>query len=162
MNGFLRLLAIFCILLSPAAAAAEAPENFSNPILPGYHPDPSIVRVGEDYYMVNSTFEWFPGMPVHHSKDLVNWELIGYGLHRESQASGAVNLVDVQSNGGIHAPTIRCGDGRFYIITTNVYLPPEPGAHAMKARASRSPGAVTPEASVPKPTLGNERGRHRY
>ncbi len=58
----------------------------------------------------------------------MNWELIGYGLHRESQVSGPVNLLDVQSDGGIHAPTIRCGDEGFVIITTNVYLPPEPGA----------------------------------
>ena len=51
-----------------------------NPILPGFHPDPSIVRVGEDYYIVNSTFEWFPGVPIHHSRDLVNWRPIGHVL----------------------------------------------------------------------------------
>ncbi|MEO1319699.1 MAG: glycoside hydrolase family 43 protein, partial [Pseudomonadota bacterium] len=77
---------------------------------------------------VNSTFEYFPGLPIHHSTDLVNWTLIGHGLHRPEQATGAVNLVDVQSDGGIHAPTIRCHDGRYFIITTNVYLPPEEGA----------------------------------
>tara|TARA_B100001113_G_scaffold34086_1_gene24202 strand:+ start:436 stop:2127 length:1692 start_codon:yes stop_codon:yes gene_type:complete len=97
--------------------------HFINPIINGAHPDPSICRVGEDYYIVNSSFEYFPGLPIHHSKDLVNWELIGYGLHREDQCNGKMNLVDVQSDGGIHAPTIRYNNGTFYIITTNVYSP---------------------------------------
>ena len=95
--------------------------HFINPIISGAHPDPSICRVGNDYYIVNSSFEYFPGLPIHHSKDLVNWELIGYGLHREDQCNGEMNLVDVQSDGGIHAPTIRYHKGTFYIITTNVY-----------------------------------------
>ena len=95
--------------------------HFINPIISGAHPDPSICRVGDDYYIVNSSFEYFPGLPIHHSKDLVNWELIGHGLHREEQCSGTMNLVDVQSDGGIHAPTIRYNKGIFYIITTNVY-----------------------------------------
>ena len=95
--------------------------SFINPIIPGGHPDPSICKVGDTFYIVNSTFEYFPGLPIHKSKDLINWELVGYGLQRESQATGAVNLVDVQSDGGIHAPTIRYNNGKFYIITTNVY-----------------------------------------
>tara|TARA_Y100000748_G_scaffold146247_1_gene122515 strand:- start:1505 stop:3196 length:1692 start_codon:yes stop_codon:yes gene_type:complete len=97
--------------------------HFINPIINGAHPDPSICRVGEDYYIVNSSFEYFPGLPIHHSTDLVNWELIGYGLHREDQCDGKMNLIDVQSDGGIHAPTIRYNNGTFYIITTNVYSP---------------------------------------
>ena len=75
--------------------------------------------------MVNSSFEYFPGLPIHKSTDLINWELIGHGLHRESQASSTVNLVDVQSNGGIHAPTIRYNKGVYYIISTNVYYDAE-------------------------------------
>ena len=125
----LLLLLVLAASTMPSALIAEE-KVFTNPILPGGYPDPSICRDGDTWYLVNSSFEYFPGLPIHRSTDLVNWELIGYGLHRDSQASGAVNLVDVQSNGGIHAPTIRCGDGMFYIITTNVYLPPEPGAHA--------------------------------
>ena len=82
-------------------------EHFNNPILRGGYPDPSICRVGSDYYLVNSSFEYFPGLPIHHSTDLVNWNLIGHGLHRKAQCTGPMNLVDVQSNGGIHAPTIR-------------------------------------------------------
>ena len=98
-------------------------EHFNNPILRGGYPDPSICRVGSDYYLVNSSFEYFPGLPIHHSTDLVNWKLIGHGLHRRTQCTGPMNLVDVQSNGGIHAPTIRYHDSTFYIITTNVYQP---------------------------------------
>lgn len=95
---------------------------FLNPIIPGGHPDPSICRVGDDYYIVNSTFEYFPGLPIHHSKDLVNWELIGYALHDESQCH-ALKMHDIQQRGGIHAPTIRYNNGTFYIITTSVYSP---------------------------------------
>ncbi len=98
-------------------------EYFINPIISGAYPDPSICRVGDSYYIVNSSFEYFPGLPIHHSKDLVNWELIGHGLHRKEQCNGDMNLVDVQSDGGIHAPTIRYHKGTFYIITTNVYSP---------------------------------------
>ena len=96
-------------------------EKFSNPIIRGGYPDPSICKVGDTFYLVNSSFEYFPGLPIHKSKDLINWELIGYGLHRKSQVDSTVNLIDVQSNGGIHAPTIRYKDGVYYIITTNVY-----------------------------------------
>lgn len=117
------------LFLLPAGLTAQS-ETFLNPIIPGAHPDPSICRAGDDFYIVNSSFEYFPGLPIHHSKDLVNWELIGYGLHRKEQASGAVNLVDVQQDGGIHAPTIRYHEGTFYIITTNVYSPTDPSKPA--------------------------------
>ena len=112
-------IALFFVI-SPAGTLAD---TYRNPILPGGYPDPSICRDGDTWYLVNSTFEYFPALPIHRSSDLVNWELVGHGLNRESQVTGAVNLVDVQSNGGIHAPTIRCGKGKFYIITTNVYQP---------------------------------------
>ena len=112
-------LSIFTFLFSSYLLFSQG--KFINPIIPGGYPDPSICRVGEDFYIVNSSFEYFPGLPIHHSTDLVNWELIGNGLHRPSQASGAVNLVDVQENGGIHAPTIRYNKGTFYIVTTNMY-----------------------------------------
>ena len=87
-----------------------------NPVIPGYHPDPSVCRVGDDFYLVNSSFHYFPGVPVYHSKDLVNWELIGNALDRESQLplKGANSLL------GIYAPTIRYHDGTYYMITTNV------------------------------------------
>jgi xylan 1,4-beta-xylosidase len=69
---------ILAILLFSAFAFAQVRMEFTNPILPGFYPDPSICRVGDDYYLVNSTFAYFPGIPVFHSKDLVNWKLIGH------------------------------------------------------------------------------------
>lgn len=90
--------------------------KFHNPIIPGYSPDPSICRVGKDYYLVNSTFEYFPGVPVYHSTNLVNWELIGHVLTRESQ----LKLHGCKNSGGIFAPTIRFHDGKFWMITTNI------------------------------------------
>ncbi len=92
------------------------PETFDNPILPGYHPDPSICRVGEDYYLINSSFEWFPAIPIYHSRDLVNWELIGYGGTQENNFKLDH---DAKDSGGIFAATIHYHDGLFYIITTN-------------------------------------------
>ncbi len=110
------------IIMFQIMVCLNAKEGFYiNPVISGAHPDPSICRVGDDFYIVNSSFEYFPGLPIHHSKDLVNWELIGHGLHREDQCNGEMDLVDVQSDGGIHAPTIRYHKGKFYIITTNVY-----------------------------------------
>jgi alpha-N-arabinofuranosidase len=121
---------LILLIFMPVSLLAQQ-STFLNPIIPGGHPDPSICRVGDDYYIVNSTFEYFPALPIHHSKDLVNWELIGYGLHREEQGSGVVNLVDVQQNGGIHAPSIRHHMGTYYIIVTNVYSPPDGGPGEM-------------------------------
>lgn len=100
----------------------HAQTQFTNPILQGGYPDPSIVRVEEDFYIVNSSFEYFPALPIHHSTDLVNWELIGHGINRKEQL-GEVNLTDVQQQGGIHAPSIRYNKGIFYIVVTNVYSP---------------------------------------
>jgi len=99
--------------------------RFINPVLRGFYPDPSICRVGDDYYLAHSSFEFFPGIPIHHSRDLVNWELIGYALHREEQLE-VIKLHDVQKQGGIYAPTLRYHEGTFYLITTNVYGPPDP------------------------------------
>ena len=116
------LVGIVCALIFGVEAAAQD-ATFRNPILRGGYPDPSITRVGDDYYIVNSSFEYFPGLPIHHSTDLVNWRLIGYGISDPNLYRDAVNLVDVQSDGGIHAPSIRWHDGLFHIIATNVYDP---------------------------------------
>lgn len=102
-------------IATPNLQAAENPETFNNPILPGFHPDPSICRVGDTYYMVNSSFEWFPGVPIHHSKDLINWELIGHALEHPSQLAMKEGM---RPSRGIWAPTIRHHDGLFYMITT--------------------------------------------
>ncbi|MBN2304844.1 MAG: glycoside hydrolase family 43 protein [Anaerolineae bacterium] len=87
-----------------------------NPILPGFYPDPSVCRVGCDYYLVTSTFEYFPGVPIFHSTDLVNWTQIGHCLTRLTQLS----LDRTPPSSGIYAPTLRYHDGTFYMITTNV------------------------------------------
>jgi xylan 1,4-beta-xylosidase len=87
-----------------------------NPILPGFHPDPSICRVGDDFYIVNSTFEWFPGVPIHHSRDLKNWHHIGHILTRQSQ----LDLRGVTDSGGVWAPSLSHADGKFWLIYTNV------------------------------------------
>lgn len=93
-----------------------------NPILPGFYPDPSICRKGEDFYMVTSSFEYFPGIPVFHSRDLVHWHQIGHCLTRESQ----LNLDGVKPSKGIYAATIRYRerDDTFYVVTTLVQDPP--------------------------------------
>jgi xylan 1,4-beta-xylosidase len=90
--------------------------KYQNPIIGGFHPDPSVCRVGQDYYLVTSSFEFFPGVPVYHSRDLVNWKQIGHCLTRKSQ----LPLDKAHSSGGIYAPTIRHHNGRFYMVTTNV------------------------------------------
>ena len=88
----------------------------TNPILPGFYPDPSICAVGEDFYVVNSTFSYFPGLPVLHSKDLAHWEQIGNVMDRESQ----LPLNNSGHSQGLFAPTIRYHEGTFYVVCTNV------------------------------------------
>lgn len=90
--------------------------NYRNPIISGYNPDPTICRVGEDYYIMNSSFEYFPGVPIYHSKNLVNWELQGYALSHKSQ----VDLTNTAPSCGIYAPTLRYHNGYFFMCTTNV------------------------------------------
>ena len=88
----------------------------TNPILPGFYPDPSALAVGDDYYIVNSSFAYFPGLPIMHSKDLSHWEQIGNALDRESQ----LPLGSDDVSRGLFAPTIRYHEGTYYIICTNV------------------------------------------
>lgn len=83
--------------------------HYKNPVIPGFYPDPSICRKGEDYYLVNSSFEFFPGIPLFHSRNLVQWEQIGHVLTRKTQAM----LEHCPPSGGIWAPTIRYHKGRF-------------------------------------------------
>ncbi|HEX7618701.1 MAG TPA: glycoside hydrolase family 43 protein, partial [Verrucomicrobiae bacterium] len=87
-----------------------------NPILPGFNPDPSIVRVGDDYYIANSTFEWFPGVQIHHSRDLVHWRLFTRPLTRASQ----LNMLGDPDSCGIWAPCLTHADGLFWLIYTDV------------------------------------------
>lgn len=97
--------------------------KFNNPILSGFYPDPSVCRVGEDYYLVNSTFNYFPGIPIFHSCDLINWTQIGHVLTQDSQLPLGVKPEGGEASfsfTGIYAPTLRYHDGLFYLITTNV------------------------------------------
>jgi xylan 1,4-beta-xylosidase len=87
-----------------------------NPILKGFHPDPSFIRVGEDYYIASSTFEWFPAIRLHHSRDLLHWKLIGHVLTEKSQ----LDLTGVPNSGGIWAPSMSYCDGLFYMMYTVV------------------------------------------
>ncbi|MFF4166727.1 glycoside hydrolase family 43 protein [Streptomyces sp. NPDC001741] len=90
---------------------------FDNPVIPGFSPDPSICRVGDDYYVATSSFEYVPGVPLWHSRDLVHWRLIGHALDRPSQ----LELPDTApASCGVYAPTLRFHDGRFWMITTVV------------------------------------------
>lgn len=91
-------------------------QTFKNPIIPGFYPDPSICKVDDDYYLVNSSFSFFPGVPIFHSRNLVNWKQIGYCLT-------TTNQLPLQGGGisdGIWAPTIRYFKGVFYMVTTNM------------------------------------------
>lgn len=106
---------LFILLLSVTFGVCKIySQGYRNPVLPGFHADPSVCRAGDDFYLVNSTFQYFPGVPVYHSKDLIHWQQIGACLTRPSQ----VNLEGTDQNSGIYAPTIRYHEGRFYMITT--------------------------------------------
>ena len=89
--------------------------KYNNPVIKGFYPDPSVCKVGDTYYLVCSSFQYFPGVPLFESKDLVNWKQIGHCLTRKSQ----VQLDKINSSGGVFAPTIRYNNGRFYMTTTN-------------------------------------------
>lgn len=91
--------------------------RYRNPVLPGCHPDPSVCRAGDEYFLVTSTFEYFPGLPVHRSRNLVDWELVGHAVHRPGQ----LDLSTVPASGGLFAPTIRYHDGRFHVVCTLVH-----------------------------------------
>jgi xylan 1,4-beta-xylosidase len=110
------LFALLLCLGFARLASAQPATTYHNPVLPGFYPDPSVCRVGADFYLVNSSFEYFPGVPIFHSTDLVSWEPIGYVLSRPSQ----LPLAKAEASLGVFAPTIRYHDGSFYVITTNV------------------------------------------
>jgi alpha-N-arabinofuranosidase len=120
MKTIFSLFLLFCLIslyaqnpINPFAAAPDpdAEVTYHNPVLPGFYSDPSVCRVGEDYYLITSTFEYFPGVPIFHSKDLVNWKQVGHCIHRQEQLPKGIN---------IFAATLRYHDGTFYMITTNL------------------------------------------
>ncbi|QLH81876.1 glycoside hydrolase family 43 protein [Halosimplex pelagicum] len=87
----------------------------TNPVLPGFHPDPSVCRVDDAFYLTTSSFEYVPGLPIYRSENLVDWEPIGHALTRESQ----LDTRDARASGGIFAPTLREHEGTFYLTSTN-------------------------------------------
>ena len=123
----LRLLLLIALTVQVTMASAQglttSNQGFRNPVLPGFHADPSVCRAGNDFYLVNSTFQYFPGVPVFHSKDLIRWEQIGNCLTRPSQLdlTGLYKQDNPElgwTNAGVYATTIRENKGRFYMVTT--------------------------------------------
>ncbi len=112
MNLNHNFLIILIVSMSTVFTSVNA--QVKNPILPGFYPDPSICRVGNDYYLVNSSFSFFPGIPIFQSTDLTHWKQIGHVLDRPSQ----LNLTDEWISAGLYAPSIRYHEGVFYMITT--------------------------------------------
>ncbi|MFG3189582.1 glycoside hydrolase family 43 protein [Streptomyces omiyaensis] len=102
----------------PPLTAPSAPGDavLVNPVLPGFHPDPSILRVGDDYYIATSTFEWAPGVTVHHSRDLVHWTPLG-GVLREARL---LDLAGRPDSGGVWAPCLSHADGLFHLVYSDV------------------------------------------
>ena len=112
MKRFFSFLITSAILLM----TAQAQLVLKNPILPGFYPDPAICKVGSDYYVVNSTFVYFPGIPILHSKDLKNWRQIGSAIHRPSQ----MDFMGEGISRGLFAPAINYYKGTFYITCTDI------------------------------------------
>jgi beta-xylosidase len=88
--------------------------TYQSPVIPGFNPDPSIIHSGSDFFLVTSSFEYFPGIPIYHSKDLICWRLIGHVLTRRSQ----LDIRTPELGGGIWAPRIREHDRWFYVTAT--------------------------------------------
>ncbi|KAG8720286.1 hypothetical protein FRC08_000646 [Ceratobasidium sp. 394] len=97
--------------------------GYQNPIIPGFNPDPTFLRTGDDYFIATSTFEFFPGVPIYHSKDLIKWTTIGHAFNRPNQ----LMMRGTAPSGGIFAPTLRYNKGYYYLITTwfDVISPPD-------------------------------------
>lgn len=116
MNKRLAIFGLLVLFILRSESQAQGAQTFTNPILAGFYPDPSICRVGPDYYLVNSTFSYFPGIPVFHSVDLVNWTRIGSVMNRPEQ----LNLDGQGVSRGLFAPAIRYFRGRFFVTCTLV------------------------------------------
>jgi len=136
------------------------PVTYSNPILCGDYPDPSIVRVGTDYYLVNSTFQWFPGIAVSHSRDLVNWQPVGHVLTRDSQ----LNLSPVADSAGIWAPDISFCDDRFWVSYT--LQTPEAGlnciVHSDKPEGPYSDPCVLNDSNIDPSVFSDDDGKRYF
>ena len=110
-----KLFTLLFVLLYKLATSQGSLE-VKNPILSGFYPDPSIEKVGDDYYLIHSTFSYYPGLPIFHSKDLKNWTLKGHAIHRPEQ----LNFVGQRATRGLFAPAISHHKGTFYVVCTQV------------------------------------------
>ncbi|NQU87039.1 MAG: glycoside hydrolase family 43 protein [Mariniphaga sp.] len=115
-NQLILFVILIMIIGCSKQQESEKVRMIQNPINPGFYPDPSICQAGDDFYMVNSTFCWFPGIPVFHSRDLVNWKQIGHVLDQTSQ----LPVQGLQISRGVFAPAIEYHDGIFYVLNTLV------------------------------------------
>ena len=102
MRKYILILFLFCTSILKAQDG-----YYHNPILAGFYPDPSICRAGDDYYIVNSSFTYFPGLPIFHSKDLVNWKQVGHAMNRPEQ----LNTMGERVSRGLFAPAISYHNG---------------------------------------------------
>jgi len=105
------------LILLPVLVGAASPRTFRNPVIAGLASDPTMIRVGDDYFLSTSSFEYFPGAPIYQSKDLVHWKLISYALTRPSQVP--LMKADANGTGGLYASTLRYKNGKYYLISTN-------------------------------------------
>lgn len=116
-KGFIQQIIILLVVITSLQISnAQQSGIITNPVIPGFNPDPCIVRVNNDYYIVTSTFEWFPGLPIYHSRDLVNWKQIGHALTRETQ----LKMTGINDSDGIFAASITYHKGLFYLMYTIV------------------------------------------
>lgn len=109
-----KLFALVLILISVHSTHAQKGGYYTNPILAGFYPDPTICRAGDDYYIVTSSFAYYPGLPIFHSKDLVSWTQIGHALDRPEQ----LPLIGAGVSRGLFAPAMSYYKGVFYIVCT--------------------------------------------
>ena len=111
---------------------------YPNPLIPGFNPDPSVVRVGDDFYLATSTFEYLPGVPIYHSHDFVTWTLIGNVATRVGQ----FDVEKVPTAGGAWAPTIRHRDGVFHLVITDAFVPTHRLVRVTDIYKGTAPGAA--------------------
>jgi len=119
MNYFFKILLFLIFWSAYAYPLFSQIPVFSNPIIKGGYSNPSICKVGDDFYIVNSSFEYYPSLPIHHSKDFANWNLISHGINKKEQFSGKINLLNSNLNSGIQNPTMRYHNGKFYIVANS-------------------------------------------
>lgn len=122
-------------------------KTYSNPVKRGFFPDPSVIRVDEDYYMVNSSFQYFPAIPISHSKDLVHWEIIGHAIIDNS----FLDLSETLDSRGIWAPDISYHNGKFYIFATLRYNYADANEHPMRSQLMMT--SDKPEGPYSRPVI---------